>query len=379
MVPAALALAACGGNDATKTNGVDGGISGHWMLAAAGLPSEVVQVLAVDPTDPATVYAGLVSDTARQTGSGVYKTGDGGATWTKASAGISVPGSSELPGILSLAIDHLNPQTVYAGGFASLWRSSDGGASWSSFLGAGDASSNPLDLNASNTIVAIDPTSSGGLYVGAHYGLWTTTDGGNSWNEFFQGPPVQPLWFAFDPLSPSKAFTDADGQLYEITGSTQVSSVIPMGPNGDADPGGGTGVFDASGALYTGPWGNWAVHSSPTVCPLGAAGAVIVSSDLGATWSDASTGLPDLCAGGLLALAADPKTPKLAYALEGLYGDGGSAGSFTGRLFRTTDGRSWQEITGDLPPQIQSIAVAPSDGSVIYVGTSDGRVYRSTN
>src|SRR5262249_46342004 len=103
--------------------------------------SAAIGRVAVDPTNPNVVYAaasGSISRTVSQRG--LYKTTDGGQTWTKV---LDVPNAT--PGAVDVAIDPSNPQRVYAslwdhkrnngarvyGGIGSgLFRSDDGGATW---------------------------------------------------------------------------------------------------------------------------------------------------------------------------------------------------------------------------------------------------------
>ena len=74
-----------------------------WEVPGKGLSLEFgVDVLAIDPISPSTLYAGAFE--------GVCKSTDGGGSWIDASAGI--PDYSSVDG---LAIDASVPATVYAG------------------------------------------------------------------------------------------------------------------------------------------------------------------------------------------------------------------------------------------------------------------------
>jgi photosystem II stability/assembly factor-like uncharacterized protein len=61
-----------------------------------------VSTLAVDPQNPRTVYAGTY-------GRGVFKTTDGGTSWSAVNSGLTTLS------VNSLAIDPQNPNTIYAG------------------------------------------------------------------------------------------------------------------------------------------------------------------------------------------------------------------------------------------------------------------------
>src|SRR5882724_10756771 len=79
----------------------------------------MVTALAIDPLTPTTLYAG--------TAGGVFKSMDGGASWS----------AIGLINVSALAIDPLTPTTVYAGigtfdmgALGGVFKSTDGGASW---------------------------------------------------------------------------------------------------------------------------------------------------------------------------------------------------------------------------------------------------------
>ena len=98
-----------------------------WQPITQGLPHQVVTALAVDPQQPGTVYAGLYPTYAHKVftaGGGIYKTTDGGDTWTPALPNIT-PGA--------IAVDPARPTTIYAalnGRKERLARSTDGGRTW---------------------------------------------------------------------------------------------------------------------------------------------------------------------------------------------------------------------------------------------------------
>lgn len=88
---------------------VDGGSS--WSAVNTGLGGSAVFALAVSPADSATVLTAVES--------GVYRTSSGGATWTRVLAA----------SIGALAFDPTHATSVYAGG-ADMFRSADSGLTW---------------------------------------------------------------------------------------------------------------------------------------------------------------------------------------------------------------------------------------------------------
>ena len=102
------------------------------MVAASGagrergFAIEGVRELAIDPQNPATVYAGTGGDDALS--GGVFKSTDGAQTWRAVNAG-------GLPAVFvgGLAIDPQTPATVYVGIGLGVFRSTDGGGTWRPF------------------------------------------------------------------------------------------------------------------------------------------------------------------------------------------------------------------------------------------------------
>ena len=80
-----------------STNG-----GGNWSAVNTGLTSTDVQVLAIDPVTPTTLYAGTW-------GGGVFKSTNGGAAWSAVNNGLT------NRYVAALAIDPATPTTLYAG------------------------------------------------------------------------------------------------------------------------------------------------------------------------------------------------------------------------------------------------------------------------
>jgi photosystem II stability/assembly factor-like uncharacterized protein len=95
---------------------VDGGTS--WTLLG-GLPGKTVRAVAVSPTDPQYVLVGIEAV-------GIYISADGGRTWRAGVAGLEANGS-----LHDIVFDPTNPQVVYASDYRSgVYRSTNGGRTW---------------------------------------------------------------------------------------------------------------------------------------------------------------------------------------------------------------------------------------------------------
>jgi photosystem II stability/assembly factor-like uncharacterized protein len=145
----------------------------------------VVRALAVDPSQSTTVYAGMDDDTPGA--GGLFKSVDGGSTWTNTKISVSA--------VTLLAIDPLNSQVVYAAteghntspiGFQGLLKSTDAGQTWLAINGGLDALIGARSNTA--TAMAIDPADTQVVYLGTSAnGVYRSTDGGASWNLFNDG------------------------------------------------------------------------------------------------------------------------------------------------------------------------------------------------
>src|SRR5688572_1003115 len=135
--------------------------------------------LVVDPSMPATLYLAIAITGGP--GAGLYKSIDGGASWALSNLGLL------LSSVNALAIDPLNPSTLYAVGHEAVYKSVNGAASWNVVLSSS---------NTSFERIAVDPSNSATVYVAAYRGiLWKTSDGGSTWQSVLQtqAPNAQSL------------------------------------------------------------------------------------------------------------------------------------------------------------------------------------------
>src|SRR4029079_7079495 len=121
---------------------INGGTS--WTTSNNGLTNTDVRAMALNAANPSIVYAGTF-------GGGVFKSNDGASTWAAAIGGLS------NLNILSLAIDRLNPATHYAGtSGGGIFKAPSSGANWSAI--------NSGLFGLTVQAIAVDPTSSSTVY-----------------------------------------------------------------------------------------------------------------------------------------------------------------------------------------------------------------------
>lgn len=120
----------------------------NWISASNGIPISSFKVLVIDPTNSQIIYAGADSGD----GGGLYKSTDSGNSWTVASSGLS----SLVNFFSSLVVDPTNNQVIYAVTGSYLFKSTNGGASWAQAY---------VSYNSTGAF-AIDPNNSDILYAG---------------------------------------------------------------------------------------------------------------------------------------------------------------------------------------------------------------------
>ncbi len=124
----------------------------HPQLARLPLPGGVTD-LVIDPSHTATLYAAAAEAGPLRH---VFKSGDGGATWTNSSSGLP-----RGVAVAALAIDPTNPATLYASTDQGLFVTENGAATWQ------PVNSRGLPLGVPLTQVTVSPaTSPPTLYLG---------------------------------------------------------------------------------------------------------------------------------------------------------------------------------------------------------------------
>jgi photosystem II stability/assembly factor-like uncharacterized protein len=158
-----------------------------WQPVAHNLSGTDIHGFAMSPNDPHRLYAFVV-------GHGVFASADGGKTWQ--------PVGGQVPGdVHALASAGGNPETLYAGSMrAGVLRSTDGGRSWAAAnggLGTGGVMA-----------LAVDPVDPRTIYAGAGAGLYKSTDSGATWSKL-PYPGESAVTLAVSPSNPNVVLTVA--------------------------------------------------------------------------------------------------------------------------------------------------------------------------
>ena len=183
-----------------------------WSYARFPSGAGYARVVCADPVDSTRVYAAgyrYESDTYRLA---FFESTDGGANWT-ASSFFSFDGFSPY----DMTVSRADPNVIYVCGYrrsgdysyGALLRSADRGTSWSDI-------SRSVDSEASTRFysVAVDPTDSDRVYVGG-YGFYRSTDGGASWSSGDGWPYVEAI--GIDPSDTAKVYAGGYSAFFVST------------------------------------------------------------------------------------------------------------------------------------------------------------------
>ena len=269
---------------------------------------------------------------AGTSGAGIFRSKDGGDTWTPASEGLQVPPNRGLPSLLVLMQEG---STLYAGTNGNLFYSIDSGDSWQQLTHFQDEMGIPGIAFVGDTI-----------YIGRHTeeSVFFSNDNGRSWTQIDSG------------------LTDRLGPHLIASGTTlfaQMQDHVFCLKAGDKS---WTKLIIKDSWKETAVESDitWFVVSDKMLYASTADGGLFRSRDMGNSWQ-----------------SIKPKSAQRFYGKLVAVGDtvfyiGNS------RVFRSTDaGNSWTMFNTNLTNQSILSIIALSE-KILYVGTLDG-VFRSTD
>ena len=368
----------------------DNGVS--WSkLNVAGSASVRPTDLKMHPGNPQTLFAGFL-------GRGVFRSTDGGASWCPLNDGIAQPPgcpAQTLPEIGATPFDHVeiafapsNPQVLYAT-FGTcpdrllqscspiIYRSSNGGQSWTFRRDGSSPSPQPLGYSRYTHALAVDPADEDTLILGG-IDLWRSTDGGLSFTttdtNLAPGPGSSVVHsdhreVVFHPTTAGRVYTAGDGGFAISTnGGTQwtprnddlqITGFHGLGSSPLTGAVVGTSQ-DNAGQLWNGSrrWthlpccgdGGYSFLDFDDVMTIYAAsnfGSKMRSTNGGVSFSSINSGIP----------SSDPRLFYAPFIQDPSPGGGGEHALYFGsnRLFRSTNnGTAWTAVspvlaTGNAP------------------------------
>lgn len=321
-------------------------------------PNLVLHDIELDPANSNIIYLASA-------GSGIYKSTDGGSSWT-----FGLPGATTFS-LNEVCVDPSGTTPIYIGGASvGVWKSADGTNFAGSSVGIGSltitsVAANPLDLD--EIAVAFEGLNNGGAY--------TSTDGGATWT-IANLPGTRYATVQFAP----------DGTLYAI--SSGPSTIAPEGLYRRDAIGSWSGLGPDQGTYFeTELYGlAFSEYDADLIVgtgnDFGVAGfeaTVWVSGDAGATWNK---NYESVIASGevknVVILDDTTDSNMLASYID-------FSGSAHGGVLRSTDGGvTWAASNTGIAAQAQCYAIDTSwfDSDTIFVADGDypnGAIYRSTD
>lgn len=357
VVPS-IAFAAVGGGSASAGiyRSLDGGAS--WSQLGGGLPSGFLVVrarLAMAPTNRLVLYALLASSDFQAQ---LYRTLDGGSSWSlrNANACPDEGNGGQCLYNLALAISPASSDTVIAGSIRP-WRSTNGGttlAVMTSAWGSGQ------QVHQDTHVVRYSATNANRIWIGSDGGLWRTDNGGAGYVNLNGNLNVTQFYdVAVHPTDSNRIYGGAQDNSSSWRTTSPIWDVISVGNNFSTGDG-FVNAYDQGNANYI------FIESFPTNVSSGFP-RIYRSSNAGANFSLLPT--TGISAAG----ATFPFVTQSAL----IYG-GGTSYLLTGstRVYRANARQgtwSWTEISSFFTDNMRatSFGTSPAAGTTLYVAFSE--------
>ncbi|MAT39049.1 MAG: hypothetical protein CL946_05535 [Ectothiorhodospiraceae bacterium] len=392
-----------------------------WSDIGSGLSSITFGAIAVSPADPNIVFAGTgevmyLFNSVTYDGQGLFKSTNGGTSWTHITNGFgNQTHFSDIevsPHNANIVLASLGSGYSHLGSLSNegVWRSTDGGTTWTETLTSGDAFDVCFDPSSSTKAYAAlgGGSSSAGFYISTNAGaswtksnsglpstsniqriqisqsqsspavfyaliynssgtvLYKSTDGGASWSQIAAGTKLggtydgtnwndqgfYDLCIAVHPTNPNRVIV---GNV-ELHLSTNGSSFSPLRYGGGTNAWSSVAHVDYHKVVFA--------PSNPNIVYLGCDGGVFKSTDAGSNWNSANNNISTL---QFYRIASHPTDA------DKIMGGAQDNGNFRKSSSGAT---SWSFVsTGDGMECVYD----HSNPNIVYYSTQNGRIYKSTN
>ncbi len=275
-----------------------------WTLTTGSVGR--IYAIVADPANQDVMYAGGLDQ-------GVVKTTDRGLTWSQVITGLT------NINVQALAICNSNPQVLYAGTNGGIYKTTSGGSNWAAI------NTGIVEPTIGVQAIAVSPVNPdlawAAIFDGvtdSQVGLYRTTDGGQNWVAANSGVGdiKNFLSVAIDPSDPSVLYAGTSFMVATSTGPSKIYKSV----------------------------------------------------DAGATWTDASNGLPSdpTEINPVRAIQVSQDNPNLVIA--GLF-----MNTATGGIYVSTDGgtnwtRKFDGAPQDVGTLIRSCLITPGNQDEFFVG-----------
>ncbi|MGH7471201.1 MAG: VPS10 domain-containing protein, partial [Longimicrobiales bacterium] len=360
----------------------DGGLT--WKLMGLDKTEHIGRII-VHPTNPNIVWVAAAGATWRHNPErGLYKTTDGGQTWRL------VKFISDKAGFIDMVIHPQNPNVLFASSWervrgpyflksggpgSALWKTIDGGETWTEIKGGGFpetekgrigiaiALSEPRIMYAmveaaptpaSRTLASTNAPAQGrgggrgGAGEQRRSGLYRSLDGGQIW-EYMNGNNTRPFYYSqvrVDTKNPNRVYF----------------SSVPINFSDD----GGRTVRNTSVGVHTDDHALWIDPNDPDRMVIGNDGGVAISFDRGGNWASAF----HLPVGQFYAISYDLATPyRVCGGLQDNYSWCGPSRKAGGAITN----HDWFRVSGG---DGFVTAQDPRDPNIIYSESQGGNMGR---
>jgi len=394
--------------------------AGLWKTTNAGTTWEpvfdnqavsTIGDVTVAPSDPSIVWVGAGEANNRQSsswGNGVYKSMDGGKSWTNV-------GLKETHHIGRIVVHPADPNIAYVAAAGRLWgpskergvfKTTDGGKTWS----------HPLFLNEDTGVIdiALDPQSPNTLYAAAYQrrrtafgfngggtnsGLHKTTDGGATWTRLTTGLPeggdtgrIGVTIYRRNPNIVYAIIQHARGGVFrsENKGETWTRmsdtnprpmyySQIVIDPNNDqriwvmgapmyySEDGGRNFRSNLVQRIHGDHHAMWINPANSDHMIVGSDGGIHFSSDRGRTWDYVNT----LALAQFYEIGVDMRKPY--FVCGGLQDNGSWCGPSATWFTQGITNEDWYRVGGGDGFYVQ---IDPTDHNIVYAESQDGNLLR---
>ncbi len=361
----------------------------HWK-AVEDMQGQSIRALAQSASDPKTLIAGTLK--------GVYRSEDKGLHWKL----ISPTGSMELHEVESIAIDPVNPQTIYAGTWHLPWKTTDGGANWHNIkqgiIDDSDVFSIIIDPKMPTNVYASacsgiyksetsgelfkkvqgipstarrtrvlmqDPVNRSTVYAGTTEGLYRTTAAGVNWQRL-TGPDVIINDVYVDPSNPQHVLlaTDRSGVLESSDGAIS----FKQSNSGFSQRQVATILLDTKNpkTIFAGVLNDKSY------------GGVFVTQDNGQTWQQRSNGLEGR---DVFSFGQTQDGKVLAGTSHGIVQWDGASWQPTGKVVNSVEKTTYTTVKGKRVPKVKVVALPPTtlDARVNKISATEDVWYAATS
>jgi photosystem II stability/assembly factor-like uncharacterized protein len=345
-------------------------LGGNQRVIVTGRVTEIVP----HPTNADTIYVASARG-------GIWKTTDGGDTWTAKSD------NADSLAIGSLGISRSNPDTLYAGtgegnifyyvttfplgalnesyNGSGILKTTNGGATWTT-QGGGSAG---VFTGACFYRVRVHPIDPNTVLAATSRGLYRTTDGGTNWVRLSSGLPsigasiIGATDVAFDPVTPATAYAAFWG-----SGVYKCTDVKAATPSWSKLAGGlpTVGLRRISIAVAPSAPANLYALIGDDTANDDAFKGLYVSSNGGAAWTAVSLPGVQTAESYTNYVAVDAGSPDIVYV----------SGTSLYKAVRSAGTWAVSEIGADIHADHHALAGHPTSHQTIYAGC-DGGIYKS--